>query len=215
MMNNLDNTDWHSYKKEVLILSGSLVFALAVLAISWVNYQHADEERLTTSQQYRQLKVDVSDAAQGKSLLKEVGVSFKHLKSQGFYGDEDRLVLTETLKEVADKLKLPSFKYAISPQQRIENVGSGFSGNLALLESVVSFEGGLPHEGDFEHIVNELASFAEGAFIVNSCLLVREPSLTLFEIAKNVEVACKLSFYTVKASEYESDDTDIDLGDEI
>jgi len=78
MINNLDNIDWHSYKKEVLTFIGSLTLALAVLAVSWVNYEHANEERSTTSQQYRQLKVSLSDAVQGKSLLKEVGVYFKH-----------------------------------------------------------------------------------------------------------------------------------------
>jgi hypothetical protein len=212
MMNNADKINWYDYKKELWFFTGALIFSLAVLLTSWVDFQNADKKKLVVSQQYEQLKADVSDVIEGELLLKEVGASFEHLKSQGFYGDEDRLALTERLKKAADKLMLPSFKYAISPQQRIENVGYGFSKKLTLLESIVSFEGDLLHEVDFVHIVNELESFAAGSFIVQFCQLAREPSLTTFEITKNVGISCKLSFYTVIASEEESEIEDIGDG---
>lgn len=215
MMNNEGNVNWHHYKKELLFLLGAMILAMVVLVVSWINYQNVDDKKLMRNQQYEQLKVDVNDAVEGKRLLKEVGISFESLKSQGFYGYEDRLALTETLKKAADKLKLPNFKYAISPQQRIDNVGSGFSGKLALLESVVSFQGDLLHDADLVHIVNELASFAEGTFIVKSCQLTRETSLTMYEIAKNVGVSCQLGFYTVNASEKESESEIEDVGDGV
>ena len=218
MMNNENNIDWHLYKNELWPFLGALIFAIVTIVTSWAFYQNADATRLATSQEYEELSEDVREAIEGKSLLKEVGMSFKRLKSQGFYGDEDRLALTETLKKAADKLKLPSFKYAISPQQRIENVGAEFSRELALLESVVTFEGGLLHEADFLHIVNELESFAEDSFIVNACQLVRETSLTLFEISKNVGISCHISFYTVNISEEEIEeefDEFDEFGDEI
>jgi hypothetical protein len=215
-MNNENHINWHHYKKEILLFLGSFIFAIVIVVTFWISYQNAGEIKLSTSQEYDELSQDVRDAVEGKTLLKEVGVSFKLLKSQGFYGDEDRLGLTETLKKAADKLKLPSFKYSISPQQRIKNVGADFSRRLALLESIVTFEGGLLHEADFLHIVNELDSFAEGSFIVNACQLVREPSLTLFEITKNVGISCNLSFYTVNISEKEIEEEEFDeFGDEI
>ena len=144
-----------------------------------------------------------------------MGASFKALKAQGFYGDEDRLALTEALKRAADKLKLPDFKYKISPQHQIENAGGYFLSELNLFETTVVIEAGLLHDADLISRTNQLSSYAKEAFIVKSCKLSRERSVNVTELIKNVGLVCKLGFYNIKKSEVESGDEEIDLGDEI
>tara|TARA_R110002096_G_scaffold124632_2_gene269414 strand:+ start:619 stop:1266 length:648 start_codon:yes stop_codon:yes gene_type:complete len=215
MINKERNNTWQPFKLELMALIGSIMLALVLFVIFWGDYQAVVTEEQATNQQYEQLSNNLSDSIQGKALLKEVGASFKALKAQGFYGDEDRLALTEALKRAADKLKLPDFKYKISPQHQIENAGGYFPSELNLFETTVVIEAGLLHDADLISITNQLSSYAKEAFIVKSCKLSRERSVNVTELIKNVGLVCKLGFYNIKKSEVESGDEEIDLGDEI
>jgi hypothetical protein len=215
MINTEITSTWQSFKLELIFLMGSITLALILVVIFWGDYQDVVTEEQAINQQHEQLSHDLSDYIQGKELLKEVGASFKALKAQGFYGDEDRLALVEALKRAANKLKLTEFKYTISPQHKIESAGAYFPADLNLLDTTVIIEAGLLHDADLISITNELSSYAKEAFIVKSCHLTREPSVNVTELTKNVGLVCKLGFYNVKNSEVESGDEEIDLGDDI
>lgn len=205
---------WAEYKKEGGLLLVSIIFSAAMLIYLWADFQEKQQEKLRLNQLHDELVFDIDQAVKDKTLLNEIGASFKKLKAQGFYGEEDRLALVETLTNTADSLKLPSFKYAISPQVQIQTVGLDFSTQLALMESVVSVEAELLHEGDFVQLGRNLSAFSEGAYLLKSCELTREKTLQLVEITKNVALSCSFAFYTITqtplSDEIEHDDI-IDL----
>lgn len=132
-------------------------------------------------------------------LLKDSGDSFTRLKAQGFYGEEDRLSWSETLKTTAQRLKLPKFKYSIRPQQNLPTIGPGYTPALLLSQSIMDIEADLLHEGDFIEISEQLSNMP-GLFRVLGCELTKEKNVTLTEPHKNVALKCLQAWYTLQYS---------------
>ena len=88
---------WAEYKKEGGLLLVAIIFSAAMLIYLWADFQEKQQEKLRLNQLHDELVFDIDQAVKDKTLLNEIGASFKKLKAQGFYGEEDRLALVETL----------------------------------------------------------------------------------------------------------------------
>jgi hypothetical protein len=186
------------FKSEILQLIAAVIFSCVILAVGYLYVESVEEQKLEVINKQSELYRDIDRLIQNETILNNSGELFDKLKVKGFYAEEDRLAWTELLKDVSEQLKLPSFRYSISPQQSISNIGSGYPSNIGLSESVMEIEADLMHEEDFLTISQELSSFAPGAFRVKECNLIREANIVTNQIKRNVGLKCSLGIYTIK-----------------
>jgi len=185
------------FKIELLQLLAVIAFTAFILTLSTFYKDDIDQQMISVTSQQGQLNAEIDRLIEDEALLNDMGAMLELLKEKGFYGTEDRLAWTEVLKQVSERLKLPSFKYSIEPQRDISNIGSGFQSNLGLSESVMEIEADLLHEVDFSTIVQQLNDFAPGAFRVDECKITKEGVISLSQIKRNLSINCTLAWYTV------------------
>lgn len=194
-----------------------IIASIASVSILGIGYAHYSDAQLKNEQamtQQRQLNRETDQLRKNKDFLDKTGTSFVHIKAQGFFGEEDRLSWGETLKITAQRLKLPSLKYSIRPQQQLQDIGSGYSPALSLSQSIMDIEADLLHEGDFITLSEQLSELP-GLFRVLDCELSKEKEISLSQPNKNISLKCSLAWHTVKHSTVEDGEMfedDIDLG---
>jgi len=189
---------WGVFRTELLQLMIALLGSCLLLAWAYSYAGQLDEQTTQATNEQYQTRQDIERLVENKRIVKQMKPAFLQLKAKGFYAEEDRLAWTEVLKQVSEHLKLPGFKYSISPQKRVSNVGPGFQSNLGLAESLMEIEADLLHEGDFIRIIERLAHVAPASFTVRGCSLKKEDDIVLTEIKRNVGLSCQLAWYTVK-----------------
>ena len=211
-MKNTQLTLLKPYTRQLVILLIACVVSVSVLSIGHTRYNDAHSQKEQAITRVNQLNRETSQLEESQVFLDKTGMSFRNIQTQGFYGEEDRLLWGETLKATAQRLKLPKFKYSIRPQQQIGTVGSGFSPSLSLSQSIMDIEADLLHEGDFVSISEQLSKMP-GLFRVIDCELIKEKEISLTEPNKNVSLKCSLAWHTVKhvVVDEEMIEDDIDL----
>jgi len=186
------------FKFSIIQLILVLLISALMLGGAFFYAQDVEQQQVNILQQQSQINSDIARLVRDDEIINSMSGSFAQLKSKGFYGLEDRLAWTEVLKLTSEQLKLPAFKYSISPQKSLTNIGSGFQGNLGLSESLMVIEADLLHEGDFISITEQLSVFAPALFNVRECHLEKEKFISVLQIKRNIGLRCTLAWYTVK-----------------
>lgn len=202
------------YSGQIVSLAISLSVSVAIVGVSYAWFKDAEAKLERAETQKRQLVLDIDQLRERQDFLAKADVSFEQVKSQGFFGDEDRLSWGEALKATAQRLKLPSLKYSIRPQMQISSVSPAYSPALILSESIMDIEAHLLHEGDFISLSEELSKLP-GLFRVVDCNITKEKEIIITEPNKNISLKCSLAWHTVKyveSSESDFLEDDIDLG---
>jgi len=189
------------FKREILQLAVAVVFSGIILTLGYLYVEGIESQKTNALNQQRQLNSEIDRVIDDDNIINEIGETFIKLKAKGFYALEERLAWTEVLQQVSDQLKLPNFKYSISPQKTISNIGSGFQSNLGLSESMITIDADLLHEGDFATVTQQLATFAPGTFTVHECTMERDGVIATNQIKRNVGLKCSLALYTIKPSQ--------------
>ena len=124
---------------------------------------------------------------------------FKTLEQKGLIGEEHRLDWVETLRDVANELKLNKFEYRINEQKPFEGTDFTAEGNYQIFTSDMHLSMQLLHEGDFLKIMDELRSKAEGLFHVNKCEFNRiQKSLVIDAKTPNINAECNIQWFSIK-----------------
>lgn len=185
------------YQQQIVILIVAVTLSCAMLAMSYSHYSQAQQNNAQLLAQQSLLSQDIEQLIEDKKLISEVGDNFNYLQAQGFFGDEDRLSWGEALKITAQRLKLPSLKYSIRPQQQITNIGGQTLPSLQLSQSIMDIEAELMHEGDFMTLSEQLSRLS-GLFRVQDCQLDRVENISTSVLQKNINLKCSLAWHTVK-----------------
>lgn len=127
---------------------------------------------------------------------------YRGLEERGIVGKERRLSWVETLKVVAEKVKLPSLRYELYPQEEYAAEIPLPQGVYKVYTSDMRLDMGLLHEGDLPLLLRELQRSSSSLFTVSRCSLRRNgAALTMKPKAKNVSASCNLQWYTIKQPE--------------
>ncbi len=132
-------------------------------------------------------------------LVKVYFPQFKQLEENGMVGDEQRLNWTESLRNISNRLRLPSLRYNIEPQEEFEPTYSLSAGTFRPYASRMRLEIGLLHEEDLFRLFRELGKEARGRFSVENCAFQRKSQrITKDPKAANVQVKCDLLWLTIR-----------------
>lgn len=211
-MKTLKKDQLELYKSELVTAGIACVISLGLLVVAFTyNGSMTDEFEQLNTQAADQTK-EINKLVEAKQLLEDIGGQFEHIKSNGFYGNEDRLSWAEALKRTASQLKLPNLKYSISPQEKVSELAVGFLPGLVLSQSTMNIEADLLHEGDLLSLSETLSS-QSGLYRVLGCELQKEDVIVVKRIQKNVSLKCSLAWHTVKHDPSQDDmvEEDIDL----
>ena len=125
---------------------------------------------------------------------------YEVLAERGIVGKEHRLSWVETLKAVAEEVKVPSLRYELYPQEEYVAEFPLRQGVYKVYSSEMRLDMGLLHEGDLPVVLRELQRKATGLFTVSRCQLIRSSQLvTMQPKAKNINASCQLKWYTIEA----------------
>ncbi len=186
------------YKREILQLLVAIIFSFSIISGGYLYVDDIEKQKADALKQQGAINAEIDHLVENEAIVNMVGARFSQLKANGFYALEDRLAWTEVLKRVSEQLKLPNFKYSISPQKSHSNIGSGFQPNLGLSESLMTIEGDLLHEGDFITITQQLDIFSPGVFVVRECTLEQGGGIVTTQIKKNLTLKCLLAWYSIQ-----------------
>jgi len=201
------------YKSELIIVAFACLLSIALLVMS-VDVNKAARHELEQLVFKKDAQVNkINNLMATQQMLKDIGSKFEALKSNGFYGSEDRLPWAEALKDSSQRLKLPNLKYSISPQEKVEKLAISFLPSLMLSQSVMNIEADLLHEGDLLSL-SEALSTQLGLYRVVGCELEKGDDISVNTIQKNVSLKCSLAWHTLKYDPAQNDaiEEDIDLG---
>ena len=127
---------------------------------------------------------------------------YEALAERGIVGREHRLSWVETLKAVAEEVKLPSLRYELFPQEEYVAEFPLQQGVYKVYSSDMRLNMGLLHEGDLPLVLRELQRKATGLFTVSRYEMRRSSQVvTMRPKAQNINASCDLKWYTIKQPE--------------
>lgn len=197
-MNNLD----YSLLRERIILFGCVLFVCSLLL--WLSFsQLSKQEKITQSTQSEMSYVggEISHLKNLVSLFENFNTDYKKYEKKGFLREEKRLTWIETLEHTANNLSLNNLRYQISPQQKISSEKFNLPPSITLLESKLTLESGLIHEGDLVTLINSLNKLNSGLFIIDSCKIDRTADQSEIASSNNFKAACSTLWYTAVYNE--------------
>ena len=131
--------------------------------------------------------------------------SYLELVNKGVVGDEDRLSWFETIQYVSESRGMPSVKYSVISQKKVESprIRQIYTG-LDLYRSVMTLDINMGHEGDLFALVDGLQDKAKGLFAIDKCDVERQATdkgLDSDISLDQMKASCELSWYTIKSAQ--------------
>lgn len=176
------------------------LLALGLLAAAWVlagdwlqargdDFRRARSELAQAASRYR-------NASDDQQVYQEYAARFRRMRASGWIGPEQRLGWIEALQQINADLKLPTLRYDIGEQVRVEPAGP--STNLALHRTPMTLNLGALHEGDVIELLERLQAAGQGLMSVEHCNLSRNGERVQLDAdAANVQIECSLDWYTL------------------
>lgn len=206
--------DWMKIKTEVRYFVVALVSCALMLAISLYYHQQRDASWQAAKRNLTQQKIKYQQARDRVSLLQAYENHFNKLKSQGVYGEEQRIQWIETIQSSADKHRIPSVKFNIDQQSKLDKDGLVDLSGIDVYQSKMNLDFHLLHEGDLFALLSDLDRHAHGLNTVNKCVVknnfselnsvVDSPSLA------NFSGFCELYWYTLDEEREDDGEGDSD-----
>jgi len=196
-------TFFKNLQKELatFLISIAVATILFVVSNSW--WQTSYNNKVMAEDNLTEAKERYYSAINQKQILKEFEKKYKQLISSGIVGDEDRLNWVDTIEKITANNKIPYLKYKIDKRQELKSdeINQKYPG-IQLLQSTMSLDMQLLHEGDLYTVINSLHDNAKGLFDIKSCAIIRNTtqieSLVDSQTDKNFSAKCELNWYTMK-----------------
>lgn len=197
--------DWRVMRGSLALLALSLAAGGAAVAGGYY-YQHAIDQRYRTEQRrLESVRTRYRTIDEERRLIERYLPAYHALVARGVVGRERRLAWIETLREVAEQIKLPSLRYEISAQMPYQPEIDLALGPFQVYESRMRLDLGLLHEGDLLRFLDALQAREVGLFLLRSCEIKRRATELVFAPrAVNLRALCELSWLTVHRPEGES-----------
>lgn len=178
----------------------ALIVALGLLGATWVI---AGDWLQTRSDDFRRARGDLAQAANryrnasdDQQVYEEYATRFRQMRASGWIGEAQRLGWIEALQQINADLKLPTLRYDIGEQARVEPSGS--SAHLELSRTPMTLNLGALHEGDVIELLERLQEAGRGLMSVERCSLSRNGERVQLDAdAANVQIECSLDWYTL------------------
>lgn len=192
--------DWGILRGAMIVLLASLLVS-GGLVMGGYSFEEAmakefkrDQRRfLNISRKY--LAVDEEEQA-----IREYLPRFQALERRGIVGEDQRLSWSEALRAAGLRLKVPSIRYSIDPQESYTPVRPISAGSFSINASPMLLTMGLLHEEDLFRLLDTLGTLAPGFFTVEECSLA--PSGRGIQLTDpkrpNLRAECKLDWVTLQ-----------------
>ena len=193
-----DDIDW-------TILKGSVISFMVCLLISGLfaggSYYFRDRAQIEFQQnknKFQSISRRYLAVDEEERLIRQFYPEFVDLYNTGIIGREHRLNWIEVLRQVGERIMLPSLSYQISSQ---EVYTPGYSINLGgfqLFRSSMQLNLGLLHEGDLQQLLKNLDEQAEGTYSVSECTFNNRSQEIKNKDTANISAECLLQWFTIK-----------------
>lgn len=127
--------------------------------------------------------------------IRDFQPKFEQLRTRGFFGPEDRLVMLEAIAAIARQRSLLPIRYEFAPQQVVALDPALLAPPLELHASTVAVRLGLLHEMDLVHFLADLK--ARAFFTVKECVLVSQDGASSSAPSARVAADCTLFWLSV------------------
>ncbi len=176
------------------------LLALGLLAATWVvvgdwlqtrsdEFHRARSELAQAASRYR-------NASDDQQVYAEYAARFRRMRASGWIGPEQRLGWIEALQRINADLKLPTLRYDIGEQTRVEPAMP--SAHLELNRTPMTLNLDALHEGDVIELLERLQDEGQGLMSVERCSLARNGERVRLDAdAANVRIECSLDWYTL------------------
>ncbi|MCP4041402.1 MAG: hypothetical protein GY731_05500 [Gammaproteobacteria bacterium] len=191
--------DWSVLKSAGMTFAGAMLFSVLVAGGGYYFKEQQQssftkEQRAFLSVSRRYLEVDEEE-----KLIQVYSPRYQALEDRGVIGEERRLNWTESLRNISNRLRLPSLRYDIAPQVEYETAYRVNAGPFRLYASRMRLDLSLLHEEDLFRLFRELEMEALGQFSVESCTLRRVGGKRLNDPTRaNLNASCELLWMTLR-----------------
>ena len=180
------------------VFSCVVVLCLGLAYLSDMKLDRARDENRLYENKISVKKSATASLLNDTLLIERYHEDFKSLSSSGFLDKENRLSWIEQLERTAKRLQLPNLGYQIDPQRQAESERFLPPNNVNLLQSSLSFESSLLHEGDLVTLIQDLESLSSGLLVIEHCELSKIAKNFDISGAHNFSANCDISLYTAK-----------------
>ncbi len=179
-----------------MVLIIMLLLSVVVVAASYIYLDDVYQQRQTATRAMQKWKAKINSSVENNQIIEEFESNFLMLVNQGVVGSEDRLSWFETIQNTAKKRGMPSIKYSISSQEKLDTKKqkTKYRG-IDVFKSVMTLDIEMAHEGDLFALLNDLKN-ADGLYAVDRCEI--QKSGNTVGINNNMTAFCELGWYTFK-----------------
>lgn len=193
------------YEIDRRALARPLLFVLLIVTVVsaswWMSTRFLSKHELDLQQaraRLNNLHRDYRDAIEAGNIIRSSLASYRSLQSQGFIGDEQRLLWIESLRTSGNDSRLSGLQYNLKQQAPV-SVQAGAGQYYQLFASDMELRLELAHEGRLLDFFKRLEEHRPAVYQVNSCALTS--ALDQTELATdlpNLAAVCQLRWFTVR-----------------
>lgn len=192
--------DWRYIRSAIIFSAVCLIIGVVLTVVTQSYYLVIFNKHTAQRSEFNRYQQEYNVAIDDRRLLQENYDPYKQLVRQGLIGNEHRLYWVETLRNIAEVLKLKKVTYRIEPQQAFVADYLTDLGEISVSASPMFLQMDLLHEGDLLYLLDELNKKAPGSFHVNNCKLKRTQNKFILHPANtNMLAECNLDWFTLKA----------------
>ena len=192
-------------KPALMIFIAVMLLSTAAISLSHVYRDEAEQGENGAQRAMRIWKNKIDGSRASDKIVDKYEQGYLELVKKGVVGNEDRLSWFETIQYVSESRGMPSVKYAVISQKKVESptIKKMYSG-LDLYSSVMTLDITMGHEGDLFALIGGLQDKAKGLFTVDRCNVEQKPPQAALANSISIdqmEAHCELSWYTIKSAE--------------
>lgn len=197
MSNDLMLTRFTPGLVRAAIIFGVILLLSAIVAgVSYVYLDDVYQQRQLANRDMQKWKSKINSSVENNQIIEEFESNFLALVHQGVVGTEDRLSWFETIQNTARRRGMPSVKYSISSQKKLDTkkLKAKYRG-IDVFKSVMMLDIKMAHEGDLFALLNDLKK-ADGLYAIDNCDIRKAGDIV--GLNNNMTAVCQLGWYTFK-----------------
>jgi hypothetical protein len=173
-----------------------LLISAIVAGVSYVYLDDVYQQRQLANRDMQKWKSKINSSVENNQIIEEFESNFLTLVHQGVVGTEDRLSWFETIQNTAKRRGMPSVKYSISSQKKLDTkkLKAKYRG-IDVFKSVMKLDIKMAHEGDMFALLNDLKK-ADGLYAVDRCDIQKTSDSV--GLNNSMTAVCQLGWYTFK-----------------
>jgi hypothetical protein len=189
----------------LIIFASVMIVMIVAIGLSVMYRDEAEQSENGAQRAMRLWKNKIDGSRESDKIVDKYERGYLELVKKGVVGNEDRLSWFETIQYISESRGMPSVKYSVISQKKVDSptIKQKYSG-LDLYSSVVTLDITMGHEGDLFALIGGLQDKAKGLFTVDKCNIeqLQKNELTADSISiDQMKAYCELSWYTIKSAE--------------